>query len=119
MALALLAGCGDGKAQIDGTVTLDGVPVETGSIAFVSENVREGAVIAGGRFHAAVPPGRYKLELNGTKLVGQRTQKGFDGKDETLPITEELFPPKFNVQSTLSEEIKPGTHPLKLDLKSK
>ena len=82
---AALAGCGDGKSTVSGTVTLDGQPVPSGSITFVKQEsgslVREGAVISGGKFEAAVPPGTYKLELNGQKVVGKRTQKDFDGKD--------------------------------------
>jgi hypothetical protein len=120
LGLLALAGCGDGKSTIRGTVTLDGQPVPSGSITFVKQEggslVREGAVISGGKFAAAVPPGTYKLELNGQKVVGQRTQKGFDGKDETLDVTQELFPDRYNVKTELTEEIKAGVNVIKLDL---
>ena len=122
LGLLALAGCGDGKSTVSGTVTLDGQPVPSGSITFVKQEggsiVREGAIVNGGKFAAAVPPGTYKLELNGQKVVGKRTQKGFDGKDETLDITQELFPERYNIRTELLEEIKPGANTIDLKLNS-
>ena len=116
-----LLGCSDGKSSVTGSVTLDGQPVARGSVTFIkqgAELVREGAVIQDGGFHAVIPPGKYKLELNGQKVVGKRKQKAFDGSDEELEITEELFPPPYNTQSQLIQEIKPGANAVKLDLES-
>ena len=117
----MLLGCSDGKSSVTGSVTLDGRPVASGSVTFVKQDgelAREGAVIHGGTFHAAVPPGKYKLELNAQKVVGKRKQKAFDGSDEEVEITEELFPPRYNTNSELLQEIKPGANVIKLDLKS-
>jgi hypothetical protein len=120
LSLSLLVGCAKGPSTVTGTVTLDGQPVTSGAITFKDEGGLpvQGAVITGGSFQAQVPPGRYRLELTGAKVTGTRTQKGFDGKDETIETTEELFPEKFNAKSELSQEIKPGPNPLKLDLRS-
>jgi hypothetical protein len=120
--LALIAGCGDGKGSVRGTVSLDGQTVKSGSITFVStegELIREGAVITNGAFTARMPPGKYKLELTGSRPAGTRTQKGFDGKDEVIELTEELFPDYFNSKSDLTEVIKPGDNTVNLDLKTK
>ena len=120
--LALLLGCSDGKQPVSGTVTLDGKLVASGAITFSKQDgelAREGAVIQDGHFQALVPPGKYKIELNGQKVVGKRIQKGFDGKDEVLEITEELFPERYNTKTELSEEIKAAEKVIKLDLKSK
>jgi hypothetical protein len=104
-------------------VSLDGQPVDNGTITFVSAEggnlIREGAIIRSGMFEAAVPPGNFKIELNSQKVVGKRTQKGFDGKDETLEISEEVFPGRYNVNTELTQEIKPGSNAIQLDLKSK
>lgn len=118
---ALLAGCGDGKVPVEGTVRLDGEPIPDGAILFVREDppLREGAVIQDGAFKARVPPGRYRLELNSQKVVGKRKQIGFDGKEEELPITAERFPEWFNTKTQLSEEIRADMKKLELDLKSK
>jgi len=121
LALAAIVGCGDGKSSVSGTVTMDGEPVKSGAITFTrtdGELVREGAVIQDGNFRASVPAGTYKLELTGQKVVSVRKQKGFDGKDEEVPITEELFPEQYNTKSVLTEAVKPGTRTMKLDLKS-
>ncbi len=121
MAWAAAGGCENGRSSVTGTVTFDAQPVASGSITFVKdgvEPVREGAVIQNGAFSAKLPPGKYKVELSGQKVVGKRTQKGMDDKDEEVVLTEELFPERYNTQTQLREEIKPGPHTIKLDLKS-
>jgi hypothetical protein len=121
LALAL-AGCGDGKGSVSGTVTLDGKPVADGAVTFVKtegEQVREGAVIKAGAFVAKMPPGKYRIELTGKKSAGTRVQKGFDGKDETIEMTEELFPERYNVKSELIRDIPAGGSTLELKLESK
>lgn len=118
--LVFFTGCGSGKQIVTGTVTLDGEPVTNGVITFVSsegELVREGAIIKDGHFQTHVPPGKYKVELSGRKVVGKRKEIGFSGAEEELEITEELFPEKFNTTSELSEEIKSGSNTIKLELK--
>ena len=121
LVIAICSGCGDGKSVVNGTVTMDGEPVKTGAITFIKtegELVREGAVIQDGNFRANVQPGTYTLELQGQKVVGKRKQKGFDGKDEEVELSEEMFPERYNTKSELREVIKPGQSTLKLELKS-
>jgi hypothetical protein len=118
--LVFLPGCGDAKQIVNGTVTLDGEPVADGVVTFVKsegELVREGAIIKDGHFQTHVLPGKYKLELNGRKIVGKRKEIGFSGAEEELEITEELFPERFNTQTELNQEIKSGAKTIKLDLK--
>jgi hypothetical protein len=119
---ALLTGCGDGKQSVHGNVTLDGQPVKTATITFVSSEgplIREGAVITNGAFTARVPLGKYKIMLNAQHVIGTRKQPGFDGKEEELPLTEELFPDRYNANTELTETIAPGENTITLDLKSK
>jgi len=122
-ALALaLVGCGDRKSSVSGTVTFEGQPVKDGSVTFVKsegEVVREGAVIRDGTFQASLPPGEYKIELNAQKVVSKRKQKGFDGKDEEVDITEELFPERYNTKTTLTKKINRGANTVKLDATTK
>ena len=116
--LLVLTGCKEGVSTATGTVTFDGQPVAKGAITFVKQEgdlVREGAVIQDGRFQAKLPPGEYKIELNSQKVVGKRTQKGFDGKDEVLELTEELFPDRYNSKTTLTTKIAPGTNTVNLE----
>src|SRR5262249_48986593 len=118
---AALSGCGDGKTTVSGTVALDGQPVADATITFVKTEgdlVREGASIKDGRFQVRVPPGKYRIELDGRKVIGKIRQKGSYGQDEEVEQTANLFPEKFNSKSELTEEIKPGVNEIKLDLKS-
>ena len=120
--LAFLTGCGDGKSVVNGTVSYEGQPVKSGSVTFVSvegEMVREGAVITDGAFTAKMPPGKYKVELSGTRSAGKRTKKGFDGKDEVIELTEEIFPHYYGSKSELTETIKSGVNNVTLNLKKK
>jgi hypothetical protein len=122
--LALLVGCGDQKGSVHGSVTLDDKPIAKGAITFVSvegELIREGAVIEDGKFSLRVPlpPGKYKIQLNAQRVTGTRKQLGFDGKEEVLTLSEELFPERFNTNTELTEVIKPGNNTITLNLKSK
>ena len=67
----------------------------------------------------ALPPGNYKVELNAQKVISTRKQKGFDGKDEEVQITDELFPERYNAKSTLTAKVEPGTNKLKFDATAK
>ena len=119
---SLVPGCGDGKSIVKGTVSFDGQPVKSGSITFVSiegDLVREGAVITDGAFTARLPPGKYNVELSAQRKAGTRTQKGFDGNDEVIQLTEELFPDYYNSKTELVETIRAGENVLTLQLKKK
>jgi hypothetical protein len=121
ISLAHIVGCGEGKSSASGIVTFNGEPVASGTITFVKsdgELVREGAIIKDGAFQAHLPPGSYKIELNAQKVVSMCKQKGFDGKDEEVPITEELFPEQYNTKTTLTTKIDRGPNNVKLDIKS-
>src|SRR5215469_12264465 len=116
-----LTGCGDGKGTVQGTVTFDGQPVADGAITFVKKDgklVREGAVIRDGNFQARMPPGQYKIEVNGQKVVGKTKERGKDGALEEVDMMEELFPERYNTKTELTEEIKSGRNTIKLDLQS-
>ena len=67
-----LSGCfGDGTVKISGKVTVDGAPVETGSIAFAPADGKtsvEGAEIINGEYQAKVPPGEKIVRICGMKL---------------------------------------------------
>jgi hypothetical protein len=119
ISLVALLGCSDGKSTVRGTVTFDGQPVSSGAITFVKKDgelIREGAVITNGAFHATLPPGNYQVELSARRVVGKQKQKGFDGKDEEIELSEELFPARYNTSTTLSAKIDPGANTLKFDI---
>src|SRR4029079_17294443 len=72
--LVVRAGCGREKPTLDGTVTLDGEPLASGSVLLVKTDgglVREGAGIKDGAFQVKLPPGTYRVEINARKVVGK------------------------------------------------
>jgi hypothetical protein len=118
--LVSLLSCADNKSTVSGTVTFDGQPVLNGVVTFVKSEgdlIREGAIIKEGAFKATLPPGEYRIELSAQKVVGKRKQKGFDGKDEEVELTAELFPESYNSKTTLTKKIEPGSNMLQLDIK--
>ena len=120
---SLAAGCGSGDgpaAEVSGTVTYDGKPVEEGGISFVAADGSApggGGVIKGGKYTATrVPIGNTKVSITAVKVVGQK--KAYDAPDSPLtPITEPLLPAKYNTATELRFEVKPGSQTKDFDLK--
>jgi hypothetical protein len=99
LALTLLAGCsgGDGRIGISGTVTLDGKPLDNGSIHFepTAENSAapsSGGTIANGAYElpasSGLFPGEYKVVIQavrktGKQMVDLQTQRR---RDELQPV---------------------------------
>lgn len=75
--LVLIAGCGgsSSEALVTGTATVDGNPIESGSITFLSEAAdgpAGGGVIKDGKYEARVAPGKKIVMIIGSKVVGER-----------------------------------------------
>ena len=71
-AIFTVPGCNnDGTVKISGKVTVDGEPVESGSVAFAPADGKtsvEGAEIVNGEYNAKVPPGDKIVRIRGMKL---------------------------------------------------
>ena len=122
LAALTLAGCGGGKtpmAKVEGEVKFNGEPIEKGSIVFVPSDGKgptAGGEITNGQFSVLVPPGPRRIEIRSSKVVGKR--KAYDTPDSpTFDITEELIPPVYNSQSTLTKDIQMPRTRVDLDLK--
>jgi hypothetical protein len=122
-ALLVAAGCAGKptKGDVAGTVTIDGAPAESGSIAFSpvdGQSATAGGSIEKGRYTAQVPPGKMKVEIRVAKVVGQR--KLYDTADSPMaPIMEEVLPAKYNDATELEVEVKLGENEHNFDLKTK
>jgi hypothetical protein len=112
-------GCSGSKTDrgaISGAVTLDGKPLEQGSILFTPiEGTRgsvAGAKIENGRYQlpATIGPaiGRSRVEIRGMRKTGKMVPKAFGRPGEMVPEHVDAVPPKFNSKSELKAEIKPG-----------
>ncbi len=137
--VATLAGCsGSNMLPVEGTVTLDGEPLEGAAISFVpAEGGRPctGQTDADGHFTLAsyvagdgVPPGEYKVTI--VKLDTRRqaeaapVEDGTEGEEEVMGKVEQsakfLTPMKLASPATtdLKVEVSPGMEPVQIDLKS-
>lgn len=123
LAVAVLAsGCSKRtKGTISGTVTVDGAAPKTGAITFYPSDGKAqtaGAQIRDGHYKAEVAPGMAKVEVRVPKVVGQK--KLYDTPNSPVqPITAEVLPAKYNVESELKADIKLGENEQNFDLKTK
>lgn len=130
--VAGILGCrksdGLNRVEVSGTVTFDGAPLETGSIALIPEEGTAGPSVGGpiqaGKFQltAAEGPvaGKYKIMIRASRKTGRQIEAGEGADDPTAMVDEiEMFiPEKYNSKTELTAEIGPSTGPLAFDLKS-
>ena len=126
--LLALVGCGNPRASVEGTVSLDGVPVDFGTIAFVpletTQSPSAGGMVIKGAYKIDAErgplPGTFRVEISGQKKTGEKKRArdipDFPPSDEFVELTVELLPEKFNKQSTLRATIKPGRNAINFDL---
>ena len=113
--LAGIAGCGDTKtiAAISGSVSLDGSPLDNGAISFYpvaggSEMATQsaGATIGpDGRYQTEIAPGRYRVEITSSKVIGQRKVYEDMADSPMEDILEEVVPAWYNTKSNLTQDI--------------
>jgi len=107
------SGCGDPAGgvvtvPVAGTVTMDGQPLESGSLTFNpadGQGATAGAVIQAGNFSAKVPPGSKLVQISSSKVVGQRKAYDDPNDQQMIDIVEDQVAPEFNTSSTLKCEI--------------
>lgn len=96
-------GCGGGEAvhevEVTGKITIDGEPIDQGSISFVAaDGVARtgGGVIKDGKYIARVAPGEKKVMVLGNKVVG--TEPLYKGVPDspTREKLETVTPPAYN-----------------------
>lgn len=123
----LLPGCGSGntpeRATIQGQVTFDGEPVESGSIQFVPEPGVVGKPVA-----TQISQGKYELPADKGPAVGKNKviiqamkKTGKQVKDimgEMVEQQKEFIPSIYNEESELFVEIKPGSNTEDFSLKA-
>jgi hypothetical protein len=118
LSFAVLSGCGGdslGRHAISGTVSLNGAPVERGSISFMPMDqgvTSSGAAFTDGSYSIpeqdGLPVGKYRVTINAPKPgTGKAAAEGAMPGDP-LPPAEELIPPEWNVKSNETIEVKEG-----------
>lgn len=114
--LLILGGCGrnDGREMLEGSVAIDGKPLESGYILFRSSEAGKsqatGANIAAGTFRIAgkrsVQPGKFRVEITASRNSGQKTADQLTGKP--VDAIEQFIPARYNSQSELTADVKAG-----------
>lgn len=121
--LGLTVGCGGPeRAKVSGTVTLDGKPLETGTISFypvANSGQTAGGGIQNGQYTLEASPGEMTVLISANKVVGK--QKMYDTPDSpTVDKVVELIPERYNKTSELKVTLKAGVNEgVNFDLKSK
>lgn len=117
-----LVGCGNGLAVVEGSVTLDGAPVNRGMISLEASDGKgtsSGSNVENGKFRIAdVQPGPKTVRISAVKVVGK--EKAYETPDSPeIEITEELLPKKYNEATELKLDVSAPktTHDFKLDAK--
>ena len=108
------AGCGTPTtAEVAGEVTVDGRPVDAGSVTFVptDPNGRQfHAIVENGAYkvtHKRVPPalpGKYKVEVRWAKPTGKKVMTDGGEQDDR----KEGLPAKYHAASELTADLGPG-----------
>lgn len=108
------AGCGgDGASgvEVSGTVTLDNTPLETGVISFLpadGKGATAGATITNGKYSTKIDPGSKKVSIISQKVIGQTPRDPADPTGEQITQTQQIIPPRYNDQSTLTLDVPAG-----------
>ncbi|WP_145353429.1 hypothetical protein [Roseimaritima multifibrata] len=117
--LFLLGGCGapdSGKYPLAGTVSLDGVPLDRGTIEFhpVTAGTITGGTIREGKFDIPAAqgamPGSYEVRIYSTDLEGTAVPdpEAPPGPESARPAKPELIAKRYNVESELEIEVEDG-----------
>ena len=125
LALGLCMGCG--RTRIEGRVTLDGEPVDGGTISFFQGSGpgsdKGNSAIMAGKYEIAgdrarnLTPGTYTVQIHWIQKLAKAGAN--PANVDTSPAVKELIPPKYNSKSTLTKEITSGTNKVDFDLQSK
>jgi len=122
---AVAASCSsNASSSLHGQVTLDGEPVSTGNIVFLSQDSKgpkAAAAIENGAYalspHDKLSAGKYRVEISWRKPTGKKVPSADPGI--TIDETREAVPAKYNTDSTLVADIKTRDAQTDFDLTSK
>jgi hypothetical protein len=125
-AVFLATGCGgpaNGRLEISGNVTLDGVPLDQGVITFTDAERKlpsSGAMIAAGEFHIpggkGLQPGEYKVSIDSA----DESNAGGSVGPYSMVIPRSKIPPRYNTETVLTANVTlDGDNVFVFDLTSK
>jgi hypothetical protein len=128
VSLVLLVGCRarSDRLAISGEVTLDGAPLDSGTIRLTSTGAGKlfasGAIIENGKFHVpqekGLPPGSYHVVISAPDAAAPPVvYKGMPGEPRLPPTAPERIPPEYNSNSKQTIEVTAdGKNDFKFDI---
>jgi hypothetical protein len=126
--IVLLAGCGrrSDRLAVSGEVTLDGAPLDQGSIRLTSTGsgklFASGAMIRDGKFHVpqdkGLPAGTFRVEISSPDTTAPPVvYKVAPGEPALPPTAPERIPPDYNSNSKQTIELTTdGDNHFKFDI---
>jgi len=124
--LIALGGCGrGGRISLEGTVTLDGSPLEDGYVTFIPDANTRGSDAGGriqeGRFSIGVTggtfSGTFRVEITANRETDRKQVDDITGK--LVPVIQQVIPARYNEQSELTAEVREdGTNEFEFALSS-
>ncbi len=119
---AACLGCSENKlAQVSGLVTIDGTPVEKGTISLMPADGNAPtaeAIVIDGKYMLTLFPGTKNVSIHGVKKIGTRRFREQEPSSPMVDVTEEIVPARYNSQSDLTAEVKVGPQTLDFALTS-
>lgn len=119
LSLTFLSGCGNSEPKlvsVNGTVTLDGVPLADGFMYFktIETGSMERLEIKGGDFNGKALPGLRRVEI----ISNVPKKVVIDGK--TIEVPDNIIHPSFNIDSKLTTQVvADGVNTFKFEVKKK
>ena len=110
IAALVATGCGPSTPVVEGTVSLDGVPIDAGTIELLPADGKgptAGTGIIAGRYRTEAPEGVKKVRIrspqkDGTKILDP------GGSGQMVDRRVEAIPDRYNEKTDLEVTIKPG-----------
>ncbi len=123
MGLLALAGCaGDNMAEVKGMVKVNGTPIEKGAMTFYpvdGKSPTTGCGIKDGQYDCQVPFGTMKVAISMPQVYMMKKLYPNDPKSPEAPMSKESLPAKYNAQSELKIDVKPGLNEKDFELVTK
>lgn len=111
--LLTIAGCGKSKPIMEGLVTLDGVPIEKGTIMLIpvkGKGQSAGGGIVAGRYRITASPVPVNVWINASRKDGKMPDPLNPGSGVMVDRYVEYVPDRYNEKTTLEVTITEGVN---------
>lgn len=121
MLILMATGCGSSKPIMEGTVTLDGTPIEKGTIVLMPAGGKgqpAGGGIEAGRYSFPATPGTLQVIIKANRKDGKMPDPMSPGSGAMIDRYVNYVPERYNEKTELTVTIKPGTNKQDFQLES-